>query len=146
MNPHCVHVRHSVYSGYMFFFNLWSSIIKPEGEDVVSSSPGCQGDGRKRKRGPSKVEEDDDDEEEGNDAVRSHPTFRHTHHFHTAGDTRGIGIHRKNPNKHEYNFDYGSEYRAKKAKGDMKQAGKPDPFAYVPLIKQKLDKRQVLSW
>ena len=95
----------------------------PEPQDESVGGPLLnKGEVRKRKRGQLEVEDDDDDEE--------------------AGNTRGTGIHRKNPNKHEYNFDYGSEYRSKKAKGDMKRPGKPDPFAYVPLIKQKLDKRK----
>ncbi len=29
-----------------------------------------------------------------------------------------------------------------KAKGDVKKKGKPDPFAYVPLLRQKLNKRK----
>jgi ribosomal RNA-processing protein 12 len=27
----------------------------------------------------------------------------------------------------------GQEYRAKKARGDVKREGQPDPFAYIPL-------------
>ncbi|KAK3094601.1 hypothetical protein FSP39_003915 [Pinctada imbricata] len=38
--------------------------------------------------------------------------------------------------------DYGAEYRAKKAKGDIKKKGKPDPFAYVPLNYQALNRRK----
>ena len=29
-----------------------------------------------------------------------------------------------------------------KAKGDVKRPGKPDPFAYVPLVRQKLNRRK----
>ena len=29
-----------------------------------------------------------------------------------------------------------------KAKGDVKRSGKPDPFAYVPLVRQKLNRRK----
>lgn len=35
----------------------------------------------------------------------------------------------------------GSEYKMKKAKGDMKKKGKPDPYAYVPLARSTLNKR-----
>ena len=38
--------------------------------------------------------------------------------------------------------DYGSEYRAKKGKGDVKVKGRPDPHAYVPLQKSSLNKRK----
>lgn len=37
----------------------------------------------------------------------------------------------------------GSEYTTKKAKGDMKKKGKPDPFAYIPLSRNTLNKRYV---
>lgn len=35
----------------------------------------------------------------------------------------------------------GSEYSSKKAKGDMKQRGKLDPYAYIPLSRNTLNKR-----
>ena len=38
--------------------------------------------------------------------------------------------------------DYGSEYRAKKGRGDVKVKGRPDPHAYVPLQKSSLNKRK----
>lgn len=37
---------------------------------------------------------------------------------------------------------YGTEYRSKKAKGDVKQKGKMDPFAYIPLSRNSLNKRK----
>ncbi|KAH9640538.1 hypothetical protein HF086_001587 [Spodoptera exigua] len=36
----------------------------------------------------------------------------------------------------------GSEYRAKKAKGDVKKQGKHDPYAYLPLSRKNLNKRK----
>ncbi|XP_017466364.1 PREDICTED: RRP12-like protein [Rhagoletis zephyria] len=36
----------------------------------------------------------------------------------------------------------GSEYTTKKAKGDMKKKGKLDPFAYIPLSRNTLNKRK----
>lgn len=36
---------------------------------------------------------------------------------------------------------YGSEYKSKKSKGDMKQKGKMDPYAYIPLSRNVLNKR-----
>ncbi|KAJ6631724.1 RRP12-like protein [Pseudolycoriella hygida] len=37
---------------------------------------------------------------------------------------------------------YGGEYVAKKAKGDMKKKGKLDPYAYIPLTRNVLNKRK----
>ncbi|XP_069756548.1 RRP12-like protein isoform X2 [Narcine bancroftii] len=37
--------------------------------------------------------------------------------------------------------EYGAEYRSKKGRGDVKRKGKPDPFAYVPLNKSQLNRR-----
>lgn len=50
----------------------------------------------------------------------------------------GSGIHRpihKKPN-------FGETYKSKKGKGDMKQKGKHDPYAYIPLNKAKLNRRK----
>ncbi|XP_026293865.1 RRP12-like protein [Frankliniella occidentalis] len=40
---------------------------------------------------------------------------------------------------------FGSEYRSKKAKGDVKKKGAPDPYAYVPLNRALLNKRKKLK-
>lgn len=36
----------------------------------------------------------------------------------------------------------GAEYKAKKAKGDVKRKGRLDPYAYVPLNRTKLNRRK----
>jgi ribosomal RNA-processing protein 12 len=51
----------------------------------------------------------------------------------------GSGIHR--PTK-KAGGNFGDEYKAKKASGDVKKSGKPDPFAYLPLQKSALNKRK----
>lgn len=38
--------------------------------------------------------------------------------------------------------DVGSEYRSKKSKGDMKKKGGLDPYAYIPLSRNTLNKRK----
>lgn len=38
--------------------------------------------------------------------------------------------------------DYGSEYRSKKSKGDIKTKGGLDPYAYIPLSRNTLNKRK----
>lgn len=56
----------------------------------------------------------------------------------------GTGIHRPlNGSSSGNRFpDYGAEYRAKKGKGDVKRKDKPDPYAYIPLKKESLNKRK----
>ncbi|XP_048746321.2 RRP12-like protein isoform X2 [Ostrea edulis] len=55
----------------------------------------------------------------------------------------GGGIHRPLAKaKRSTTQEAGSEYRAKKAGGDIKKKGKPDPFAYLPLNFQALNKRK----
>ncbi|KAL0112098.1 hypothetical protein PUN28_013375 [Cardiocondyla obscurior] len=53
----------------------------------------------------------------------------------------GSGIHRPLKTM-KVNSEPGSEYRATKAKGDIKRKGKPDPYAYVPLTRSLLNKRK----
>ena len=53
----------------------------------------------------------------------------------------GSGIHRP-LNKKPSDAEYGAEYRATKARGDVKKKGKADPYAYVPLQKSTLNKRK----
>jgi ribosomal RNA-processing protein 12 len=56
----------------------------------------------------------------------------------------GAGIHRDRDNDDESGKAHrsGQEYKAKRAKGDIKLKGKPDPYAYVQFNKQKLNKRK----
>lgn len=67
----------------------------------------------------------------------------------------GSGIHRpiKRASKkcQESLVTPGTEYQAKKAKGDVKKKGKPDPYAYLPLSRKVLNRRWVsprfwVSW
>ncbi|XP_077469171.1 RRP12-like protein [Stigmatopora argus] len=50
----------------------------------------------------------------------------------------GSGIHRPLGR----NTNFGSEYKSKKGKGDIKKTGKPDPYAYIPLKKSQLNRRK----
>ncbi|XP_045190399.2 RRP12-like protein [Mercenaria mercenaria] len=57
----------------------------------------------------------------------------------------GSGIHRplnKQDKPDRKPAQYGSEYKSKKGGGDMKKAGKHDPYAYVPLDFRSLNKRK----
>merc|ERR1739838_1191812 len=51
--------------------------------------------------------------------------------------TGGSGIHR------DLKADPGAEYRNKKGHGDVKKAGKHDPYAYIPMTHKALNKRKV---
>ncbi|KAM9052589.1 RRP12-like protein isoform 2-T2 [Megaptera novaeangliae] len=50
----------------------------------------------------------------------------------------GSGIHRPVAKK----ATPGAEYKAKKAKGDVKKKGRLEPYAYIPLSKTKLNRRK----
>lgn len=50
----------------------------------------------------------------------------------------GSGIHRPMAKK----TVPGAEYKAKKAKGDVKKKGRHDPYAYIPLNRTKLNRRK----
>ncbi|KAG5889831.1 hypothetical protein JTB14_023156 [Gonioctena quinquepunctata] len=60
--------------------------------------------------------------------------------------TGGVGIHRKvGASTSSVQSGYstpGSEYRSKKAKGDVKKKDKMDPYAYLPLKRTALNKRK----
>nr|XP_032825258.1 RRP12-like protein [Petromyzon marinus] len=53
----------------------------------------------------------------------------------------GSGIHRAVRGKKEAP-GFGAAYKSKRAAGDVKRKGKPDPYAYVPLDKGQLNRRK----
>uniref|UniRef100_A0A2K6CT20 Ribosomal RNA processing 12 homolog n=1 Tax=Macaca nemestrina TaxID=9545 RepID=A0A2K6CT20_MACNE len=53
----------------------------------------------------------------------------------------GSGVHRPVTKK----AMPGAEYKAKKAKGDVKKKGRPDPYAYIPLNRSKLNRRKKMK-
>lgn len=58
--------------------------------------------------------------------------------------TGGVGIHRPTGASTSSQRAPGSEYKTKKAKGDVKKKGKFDPYAYLPLQRTTLNKRLVV--
>ncbi|XP_047032780.1 RRP12-like protein [Helicoverpa zea] len=54
----------------------------------------------------------------------------------------GKGIHRPLGSAASVASGAGTEYRSKKAKGDIKKQGKHDPYAYLPLSRKNLNKRK----
>uniref|UniRef100_A0A671R9G8 Uncharacterized protein n=1 Tax=Sinocyclocheilus anshuiensis TaxID=1608454 RepID=A0A671R9G8_9TELE len=104
-------------------------IIKEEDDDYKAK--GAEMDdvleeaGVKTKKNPKRKMHDDLD-----DDMDVEPTMKYK-----AG---GIGIHRPLDRRPEF----GTEYKSKKGKGDVKKAGKCDPYAYVPLKKAQLNRRK----
>jgi len=106
--------------------------VKLEMNELMDALEGAQGVGKKRKI-KWKDEDDSDEEVEGPKKYK-------------AG---GRGIHRPLGGEEEREKEvkkssagFGAEYRSKKAKGDMKRKGKPDPYAYIPLDAKSLNKRK----
>jgi len=103
--------------------------VKLEMTELLDALEGPAGVGKKRK---IKWKDEDSDDEEASGPKK-----------YVAG---GRGIHRplnkdgEPPAKKRGGF--GDEYRSKKAKGDMKRKGKPDPYAYIPLNVKSLNKRK----
>lgn len=106
-------------------------IIKEEKDDDDYKTKDAEKDdvleeaGVKTKKNPKRKMHDDLD-----DDMDVEPTMKYK-----AG---GIGIHRPLDKRPEF----GTEYKSKKGKGDVKKAGKCDPYAYVPLKKAQLNRRK----
>ncbi|XP_016366610.1 RRP12-like protein [Sinocyclocheilus rhinocerous] len=104
-------------------------IIKEEDDDYKAKDAEMddvlEEAGVKTKKNPKRKMHDDLD-----DDMDVEPTMKYK-----AG---GIGIHRPLDRRPEF----GTEYKSKKGKGDVKKAGKCDPYAYVPLKKAQLNRRK----
>jgi len=59
-----------------------------------------------------------------------------------SGIHRPIGTGKQKTKKNKTEVKTGAEYRAKKAQGDVKLKGKPDPYAYMPLSRKMLNRRK----
>lgn len=107
--------------------------------------------GQKRKRGASVMEDDGDgirakkvrkqprsrpeseDEFSGGDSDDEKYTRQESKTVKTRGIYRDTSKSKKD--------EPGAQFRAKKAAGDMKKSGAPDPYAYLPLDRKNLKKR-----
>ncbi|OCT70055.1 RRP12-like protein isoform X2 [Xenopus laevis] len=81
---------------------------------------------RSKKAQKKRFREHDDDDYD--DAADKKPQYK----------SGGSGIHRPISKKTES----GANYKTKKGKGDVKQQGKHDPYAYIPLNKANLNRRK----
>ncbi|XP_053617752.1 RRP12-like protein [Plodia interpunctella] len=77
-------------------------------------------------------------------SVRSSRTNRSRASTATLGNYRpgGKGIHRPVGSAASVASTVGTEYKSKKARGDVKKKGKHDPYAYLPLSRKNLNKRK----
>ncbi|XP_069836077.1 RRP12-like protein [Dendropsophus ebraccatus] len=80
---------------------------------------------RTKKAQKKRFSQDNDDDDEAGEKTSQYK----------AG---GMGIHRPVSKRPEF----GSAFKSKKGKGDTKQKGKHDPYAYIPLNKSKLNRRK----
>jgi len=96
-------------------------------DDLFDSMEGGPMKNRKRKRNSMNDSDLDDD----NDDYRPMK--------YKAG---GSGIHRPLSQNKTKSVDIGKDYKSKKASGDVKKKDKLDPYAYVPLQIQSLNKRK----
>jgi ribosomal RNA-processing protein 12 len=94
-------------------------------EDIDSKKKG-----RKRSRN-----EDDEDMNQSDENVVEEENMS-TKQSLKSYKSGGTGIHRP------INKEMGEEYKSVKARGDMKRKGKPDPYAYIPLNRQSLNRRK----
>uniref|UniRef100_A0A3Q3GXS2 Ribosomal RNA processing 12 homolog n=1 Tax=Kryptolebias marmoratus TaxID=37003 RepID=A0A3Q3GXS2_KRYMA len=78
----------------------------------------------------------EDDDEDVKDKSRRNPSVSHKTVL--CPSTGGSGIHRPLGRSQ----DMGADYKSKKGKGDVKKKGKVDPYAYIPLKKDQLNRRK----
>lgn len=110
---------------------------EPEEEEVVEARVPAV------KRSQAEYAEDDDDEIQEPRDDDDAPVGKYRH--------GGRGIHRVPIKRNQKSANApdvktGKEYRSKKARGDMKKKGLPDPYAYVPLQRQSLNKRKAAKY
>ncbi|XP_074598999.1 RRP12-like protein [Brevipalpus obovatus] len=110
--------------------------VNSEGKLIIGGKDEGLSSSVKRKR-----DIDDNNEEEGD--IGSINTSHQSRSTYKPG---GKGIHRPIKRRKKSSaikgLRLGDEYKAKKAKGDMKKRDAPDPFAYVPLGGSLLNRRR----
>jgi len=106
-------------------------LIIPDDEDEEVR----QESGSKRKRNLGLQDSDDDMEESPSSRKKKEKPFGADN----DDDDNDEGLSSKRVKSEKA---LGAEYKAKKAGGDVKKKGKPDPFAYVPLQLNMLNKRK----
>lgn len=103
------------------------------------------GKNQKRKRKESVMEDDDHvrskklRKEQERSGPQSEEEYSDEEQNQEAEVVKSRGIYRDTSKRKK--DEAGSQYRAKKAGGDMKKSGVPDPYAYLPLDRKTLKKR-----
>ncbi|KAM4033364.1 RRP12-like protein [Anomaloglossus baeobatrachus] len=98
---------------------------KPKGVDEEMADLMQEVGLRTKKAQKKRFRQDNDDDDEAGEKTSQYK----------AG---GKGIHRPVSKRPEF----GVPYKSKKGKGDIKEKGKHDPYAYIPLNKSKLNRRK----
>ena len=87
----------------------------------------------KRVRKQPKSQPESEEEYSGGESEEDQPSRKH------AEDVKTRGIYRDTTRSKK--DEPGAQFRAKKAAGDMKRKGAPEPYAYLPLDRKSLKKR-----
>jgi len=112
--------------------------VKLEMNELMDALEGAGSVGKKRKI--KWKDEDDSEQEEEEEGPKKYKAGGRGIHRPLGGGGDGGRGGEKESKKSAAGF--GAEYKSKKAKGDMKRKGKPDPYAYIPLDAKSLNKRK----
>jgi len=94
-------------------------------EDGVNRKDGAQKLGKKRKASEAELSGDEDNDGDDGEGAGPRPQLKGRHQMKSKAPPKRLG----------------EEYASKKAGGDIKRKGKPDPYAYVPLNPASLNRR-----
>lgn len=129
---------------------------------LIIEDDGSDSDDEKKKKGVVNLSSDSEDDDDNASAAETLPltsrkrkrvdSFSMKSGFSGVSSqgsmkykSGGVGIHRPLGGASTSSQKApGSEYRSRKAKGDVKKKGKFDPYAYVPLQRTSLNKRSVV--
>jgi len=93
--------------------------------DDVIEEVGAQKLGKKRKASEAELSGDEDNDGDDGEGAGPRPQLKGRHQMKSKAPPKRLG----------------EEYASKKAGGDIKRKGKPDPYAYVPLNPASLNRR-----
>ena len=120
-----------------------------DGRLVINFDEEDEDDGQKRGKKRRKDDDDDDDladlfaalsnGKKSNKKIAAMENDEDEEMVESTYKPGGKGIHRANPQE---SIQSGQEYKAKKAKGDVKKQGQQDPYAYIPLDRNVMNKRK----
>jgi len=98
---------------------------------------------KSRKRKMQEIIENED--ENSNDEEEEQQQPQHQHKVDNNNNHQRKFVQGKRKEQHKPKLA-GDEYKAKRARGDVKKAGKLDPFAYLPLTPTALNRRKKIKY